>query len=236
MAEEDEAEDIALWEAIQCGDLDAVKSLLAQEWPDVPDVNATNDQGETALTLCVVNASDAKNSLSILKALLAAEGADVNKPNAQGCTPLMLAAQKAQATDGYKGMAKYALARQRMRVVTALLEAEGIDLEGGGAGEDDEGWRALIKSTLESPDRADHALPTTPLVHAPAAARAEKDITLVDVDDVDFNASCAAPATRTTPPGARRKGRVERGSYDSPITDFRAEQEAAAASAAIAEA
>ena len=98
---EDEPEDIALWKAIECGDIDAVTSLLAQEWPDVPDVNATNEQGETALTLCVINATCAKNNLSILKALLAADGADVNKPNAQGCSPLMLAAQKAQATDDY---------------------------------------------------------------------------------------------------------------------------------------
>ena len=120
-----------------------------------------------------------------------------------------------------------------MRVVAALLDAEGIDLEVG-AGEDIEGWRALIKST----DCAvKHASPPPATA---TAARAEKDITLVDVDVADFNTSFSEPATRMSPPGARKgyapKGRAERDSYDSPITDFRAEQEAAAASAAIAEA
>ena len=126
-----------------------------------------------------------------------------------------------------------------MRVVAALLDAEGIDLEVG-AGEDIEGWRALIKSTDCAVKHASPPPATATAVRGATAARAEKDITLVDVDVVDFNTSFSEPATRMSPPGARKgyapKGRAERDSYDSPITDFRAEQEAAAASAAIAEA
>ena len=126
-----EVEDIYLWRAIRRGDLDRVTSLLAQEWPDVPDVNVTNEDGETALTLCVTNATGAPNSFPILKALLAAEGADVNKCNANGNTPLtcsLLAAEKAHAAQNEPQR------RRSMRLVKALLKVEGIEVGSEDAG------------------------------------------------------------------------------------------------------
>lgn len=80
-----------LRDAALAGDVPRIR-LLLNSWPDV---NATDDNGNTALMFAACECGPARNSDSLeLMHLLLANGADPNFKNNQGETALMIAAAR----------------------------------------------------------------------------------------------------------------------------------------------
>lgn len=112
--------DAPLLYAADYGLVDVVKMMLEAG----ADVNARNEYGDTALTLCSLTMND-----DIVKILLATPGIDVNIRNKDGDTALLIITKEMLYDDLKNDRMSYEWQEYRIAILRDLLKARGINID-----------------------------------------------------------------------------------------------------------